>query len=231
MEFNDGNQWHYITNVDTYVREREMYEMRACSARDGRRMYVDPQFASQRDLVQPRVRAYLHYQFSYQNAGSPEQQADFLCDTLGSLRPNEMVMLDVESTSGLVDPANFVRCWCARVELRLGTLAWVYVPRELADRVTRDVTGSRVVKAPRYSGYDGRGKPPSWSYDVWQYTDKGYFPGSAHGPGDCNYTELTVNDILTRCRRSEHSVRRSLKKGDRGEDVADLQRQLNAVGI
>lgn len=150
MEFCDGNQWHYVTDVELYVREREMYEMRTCSAdpKRGYRMYVDTQFARQRELLQPRMRAYLHYQFPYEQAGSPEVQAAFFCDTIGALRANEMVMLDTEGASGLRNPADFMRRWCALVEPRLGTLAWIYVPSALADSLTRAVTGPRIVKAP-----------------------------------------------------------------------------------
>lgn len=199
MEFNDGNQWHFVTDVDRYVRERSMYEMRTCSAKNGR-MYVDPQFRGQRERVQPRVRGYLHYQFPYQNAGSPERQATFFCDAIGELRDNEMVMLDTEAESGLRDPADFMRRWCAVVEPRLRTLAWIYVPSALAGSLTRAVTGSRIVKAPRYSGGERIGPTPSWPHDVHQYTKCGRFPGSEHGPGDVNVTALTVEQMLARCR-------------------------------
>lgn len=197
MEFNDGNRWHYVTDFDRYVRERQMYEMRTCSAQAGR-MYIDPQFRSQRQNLQPRLHAYLHYQFPYQNAGTPERQAEFFCAAIGELRDNEMVMLDTEAGSGLRDPADFMRRWCAIVEPRLNTLAWIYIPSALAGSLTRAVTGPRIVKAPRYSGNAGIGDPPWWPHDVHQYTDRGYFPGS-NEPGDVNVTSLTVNEMLTRC--------------------------------
>lgn len=226
MEFNDGNKWHFVTAARAYP--YPMYEMRTCSASGGR-MYVDPQFASQRAMLQPRVAGYLHYQFPYQNAGSPEQQAHFFCDALGALRPGEMVMLDTEAGSGLTDPAGFLRRWCAVVEPRLGTLAWVYVPRDLARALNRDVTGRRIVKAPRYSGHAGKGAPPDWPHDVWQYTDRGHFPGSPHGPGDCNHTDWTVQQLLARCHDGPGGMppRPVLRRGDRGPAVRELQTLLN----
>lgn len=233
MEFCDGNQWHYITHPDRY--RHPMYEMRTCSARGGRHMYVDPQFASQRAMMQPRVQGYLHYQFPYQNAGTPEAQAEFFIRALGELRPNEMVMLDTEDASGLQDPAWFVRRWCAVVESRLRTLAWIYVPKGLARALNRDVTGPRIVKAPRYSGHSRKGSAPNWAHDVWQYTDRGPFPGSAHGPGDCNTTTWSVAALLDRCRRPGggagpgRAARPTLRPGDRGKDVEHLQRRLNEV--
>lgn len=224
--FNDGNQWHYVTDPDAYVREHpEVYEMRTCSARDGR-MYVDSQFASQRRLMQPRVRGYLHYQFPWQNAGTPEAQAKFFCDVLGELRLNEMVMLDTEEGSGLIDPADFVRRWCAVVEPRLRTRAWIYVPSALAGKLTREVTGQRIVKAPRYSGHSGIGAIPHWPHDVHQYTKAGPFPGSPHGPGDCNVTSWTVDQLLSRC-LSGSPGRRTLSRGDTGKDVREVQEMLN----
>ena len=234
VDFCDGNKWHYVTVPDAYLRAHpDMYEMRTCSATNGQ-MYVDPQFALQRRVLQARVRGYLHYQFPYQNAGTPERQAEFFCNALGELRPNEMVMLDTEDASGLRDPADFVRRWCAVVEPRLRTLAWIYVPSGLARKLTRAVTGQRVVKAPRYSGHAGRGTPPSWPYDVWQYTDRGPFPGSPHGPGDGNTTAWTVDQLLVRCRgTSSGGVRPVLRLGSRdsGSDgpVHRLQRTLNEV--
>lgn len=202
MEYSDGNTWHYVTDPGRYVRERDMYEMRTCSARSGR-MYIDPQFDSQRAMLQPRLRGYLHYQFPYQNMGTPEAQANFFCDAIGQLRSNEMVMLDTEDGSGLNDPVDFMRRWCAVVETRLNTLAWIYVPRGLAGRLTPAVTGPRIRKCPRYSGGPGKGRAPDWPWDVWQYTDRGYFPGSPHGPGDCNYTEWTVERMLVHCRGTQ----------------------------
>jgi len=234
VEFCDGNQWHYVTDVELYVREREMYEMRTCSAdpKRGYRMYVDTQFARQRELLQPRMRAYLHYQFPYEQAGSPEVQAAFFCDTIGALRANEMVMLDTEGASRLRNPADFMRRWCALVEPRLGTLAWIYVPSALADSLTRAVTGPRIVKAPRYSGHTGKGPKPWWPHDVWQYTQTGHFIGSPHGPGDCNVTEWTVDQLLARCKGSAPPPgRRTLRLGDTGEDVRHLQRLLNDRSI
>ena len=225
MEFNDGNKYHYVTDANSYARHRDMYEMRTCSAINGQ-MYVDPQFEYQRRILQPLMRGYLHYQFPYQNAGSPEKQADFFCNVIGTLRSNEMVMLDTEGASGLSDPCDFAVRWCARVEARFSTLCWIYVPQALARVLTREVLGPRLIKAPRYSGNANRGTPPSWSYDVWQYTDRGFFPGSPHGPGDVNYSDLTTQQLLDRCTQFD---RPTLRKGDSGPWVRELQSKLARV--
>jgi GH25 family lysozyme M1 (1,4-beta-N-acetylmuramidase) len=204
-EFNDGSQYRVVTDPGRYLRERDMFETRVSSAKGGTRLYVDTAFERHRRELGPHLRALLLYHFPYQNAGSPEHQANWFCDVLRELRPNEMVMLDTEHASGLRDPADFMRRWCGVVERRLNTLSWVYVPRDLSRPLNRDVTGARLVKAPRYSGHAGKGKPPDWPHDIWQYTDRGYFPGCPQS-GDCNYTPLTVQQMLDRCRRGSAPV-------------------------
>lgn len=241
--FNDGNRWHYVVDPDEYVRHRDVYEMRTCSADpdSGYEMYVDPQFANQRAELQPRLKAYLHYQFPYQRAGSPEAQAEFFIDALGgSLRDNEMVMLDTESASGLIDPVGFTRQWCSVVENELKTRAWIYVPSALAGQLTRDVTGTRIVKAPRYSGGRDRGSAPWWPFDVHQFTDRGYFPG-CHDVGDVNYTTLSPAQMLLRCSSSGRdlppssaippSARPVLEYGDTGPWVRTAQELLSRAGV
>jgi len=197
MEWSDGNQWHYITDPAAYAQARLLYEYRVCSGSTGQ-MLVDTRWVQQRAAMQPLLDGMLYYQKPY-NKESPEVQANLFCDLLGHLAPNEMVMLDIEGDINVPDPADFMRRWCAVVELRLNTLAWIYVPQSLSGALTRAVTGNRIVKAPKYSGTDQRGPAPSWPYDVHQYTDKGAFPGG-NGPGDANFTDLTVPQMLDRCR-------------------------------
>lgn len=206
MIFNDGNQWHFVTDANAYTAQRDMYEMRCCTASEAsgfRDKIVDTQFASQRALLQPRLKGYLHYQFVYQTAGTPEQQADFFADVLGELRPNEMVMLDIEGRSQILNPVDFTLRWLARIEARLNTKAWVYVPKGLAPQLTRAITGDRIVKAPDYDANDGQPHtPPTWPFDVWQYSSKAVFPGSPHGPGDINTTTWTTDALVAHCRRT-----------------------------
>jgi len=198
-EFSDGNQWHYITDPAAYERARLMYEYRVASGSTGQ-MLVDTQWVQQRAAMQPLLDGMLYYQKPY-NKESPEAQANLFCDILGHLAPNEMVMLDIEGDINVPDPADFVRRWCAVVEPRLNTLAWIYIPQSLSGALTRAVTGNRIIKAPKYSGTDQRGPAPSWPYDVHQYSDRGWFPGG-NGPGDANFTDLTVPQMLDRCRRT-----------------------------
>lgn len=201
MEFNDGSQYRVVSDPARHMREREMFEFRVASARNGR-LYVDTAFRYHREALRG-MSALLLYQFAY-GQWSAEQQADFFCDTVGRLRPNEMVMLDIEQSSGISNPADFTRRWLARAEGWLGGLAWVYVPQELAAQVTRDVTGPRIVKAPRYSGGAGRGPAPWWPHDVHQYSDEGYFPGcSSSTGGDVNWTAWTVDQMLARCKPAD----------------------------
>ncbi len=198
MEFSDGNQWHYVTDPAAYEQNRLMYEYRAASGSTGQ-MLIDTKFAQQRAAMQPLLDGMLYYQKPY-NKETPEAQANMFCDLLGRLAPNEMVMLDIEGDINVPDPADFMHRWLGVVESRLNTLAWIYVPQSLSGVLTRAVTGNRIVKAPKYSGADQRGPAPSWPHDVHQYSDKGWFPGG-NGPGDVNFTDLTVPQMLDRCRR------------------------------
>lgn len=199
MDYNDGSQFRIVTDFAAHIHERSMFEFRACSARNGK-MYVDTAFWHHRTGLCDMT-CLVMYQFPYQNAGSPEAQSDFFCDTVGSLRPNEAVMLDTESRGELHDPAEFALRWCARTEARLGGLCMTYVPRALANELHPGITGPRLRKAPRFSGGPGPGPAPDWPHDIWQYTDRGHFPGCTHPDGgDVNRTELTAEQVLARCR-------------------------------
>lgn len=221
MEFNDGSQYRIVTDAAAHMREREMYEFRVCSAKNGTTLYVDTAYATHRARLS-KMKALLLYAFPYQNAGTPEHQADYFCDILGALGPHEMVMLDTEGASGLVNPADFARRWFAVVEKRLNTLSWIYVPRDLSAVLHRGVTGPRIVKAPRYSGHAGKGTPPDWSHDVWQYTDRGYFPGCPQS-GDVNVTSWTVEQLLQRCK--------PMFASDEDENSGAFAYRLPATGV
>lgn len=208
MEFNDGSEYRVVTDPAQHMRERVIFEFRAASAHkeNGRfQVYMDRAFVHHREVLRS-MRGLLIYQFPYGN-WTPEYQADFFCEVLGgALRPNEMVMLDTEAESGLKNPADFATRWFNRVESRLRTLSWIYVPRALADALSPAVTGPRIRKAPRYSGGPHRGPAPWWPHDVHQYTDRGYFPGCSQS-GDVNYTVLTIDQILDRCKGGDHGER------------------------
>lgn len=196
MEFNDGSQYRVVTDPSRNRRERPMYEFRACSATNGRNKYRDTAFdRHRRDF---RGHPVLMYQFPYQNAGSPEAQADFFLSIVSPLGDLDMMMIDTEIMSGLVDPREWTRRWLRHVEAKTGKLCWIYVPSHLLKPLDRSLTGPRIVKAPRYSGSARIGAKPWWSHDVHQYTDRGYFPGCPQS-GDVNVTSWTVQDLLRRC--------------------------------
>ncbi len=196
MIFNDGSQYRVVTDPAAQLAQRELYMFRAASARNGV-MYKDTAFDKHRDEL-ARMPGLAMYQFVYQNVGTPENQADFLLGVIDGLRWNEMIMLDIEAGGGITDPVGFTRRWLAVVEAELDTQAWIYVPSVLSKQLTRQVTGNRIVMAPRYSGTAQRGTAPWWPHDVHQFTDAGPFPGCTQ-TGDTNYTSLTVSDMLARC--------------------------------
>lgn len=197
MEFNDVNQWHRVTDRGAYERAgRQMIEIRCMSGSNGT-MYTDTAFQSHRDRFRGFPR--LYYFFPY-NKATAEVQADWFADRLGHLDPTEMMMLDIEAGSKLRDPVDFTRRFLARVEWRLpGNKSWVYVPKALASPALYRVIGDRVVVCPRYSGHGGRGAAPDWGHwDVHQFTDRGWMPGSPDGPGDVNWSKLSVPQLFAR---------------------------------
>jgi hypothetical protein len=240
VEFNDGSMYRVVSDPPALLRERQVYMHRAASARSGV-PYVDPTFADHRARLSG-LPLLVWYQYVYQNAGTPEAQADFLCKAIGTLRPNETVMIDIETGGGITDPQDFARRWLAVVEPRLLCLAWVYVPGALAAALPRTFTGDRVVMAPRYSGTASRGAAPTWPHDVHQYTDQGHFPGCTQS-GDTSYTALsletlkarsqtvpvsqngyTANDraVITSYTVTKAGRKISLRKGPPGEMLADI---------
>lgn len=198
MEYNDGSQFRVVTDPARYMRERSAYEFRVCSAKNGNNLYVDTAFAKHRRDLQG-LSLLVMYAFPYQNAGSPESQANYFADVLGKLGPNEVAMLDCEDASGLKNPTDFSLRWSVQVTKRLGGLEIQYAPKSLSGSINHRTMGNRLLKAPRYSGGSGKGAAPTWDYDIWQYSDQGYFPGCSQS-GDINFTNLSVNDILARCK-------------------------------
>ncbi len=206
MEFCDGNEWHRVTDRGAYERAGlPMLEFRAMSASSGT-MVRDKAFADHRSRFTGFP--FLIYQYPY-GKESPEKQADDLATLLGALGPLEMVMLDIETKNfGISDPADFTRRWLARFEGRMGGRCWVYLPKALATSTMYDAIGDRVIKAPRYSGHAGKGLPPGWRHDVWQFSDRAPMPGSPDGPGDRNTTTFSVAELLARSGRDVASDRR-----------------------
>lgn len=191
MDYNDGNQWHYVLDPPAYAAARTVYEMRAMSGTTGT-MLVDTRWAQQRAAVGPLVECFVHYQKPYAGQ-SPERQAGDFCALVDELRPNEAVLYDGEADLDVPDRVDFARRWLGVVEPRLGTLCQVYVPGALRGEFPRSVTGPRLVKAPHYSA------TPTWPHDIHQFSDRASFPGG-NGPGDANRTALTAAQILARCR-------------------------------
>lgn len=207
MEFNDGNQWHRLTDVDAYrAAGRDLYAYRVASKdKTTNQMYVDRSFDAHRK-ISAGLKGTLLYQFVYSDL-DPQVQANFFCDALGyGLQQQEMVCVDLEVGGGF-NGQNinlFTRTWLNAVEAILDTKAWIYVPKSLSTPVGA-FAGDRLLWAPLYSGSAARGPAPSWRHDVHQYTDVGPFPGSPDGPADVSYTALTTEAMLARCNPSGFS--------------------------
>lgn len=202
MIFNDVNEWHQVTDRAKYVAAgNPMIEIRCMSGSSGT-MLTDKTFRQHRERFKNFPRLYYFFPF---NKADAKTQAKWFGDTLGYVGPDEMIMLDIEAGSHISDPVGFTREFLKWIEYRFhGNKCWVYLPKSLASKEMYNVIGDRVIKAPRFSGNAGRGAPPNWGHwDVHQYTDKGPMPGSPHGPGDCNFTNLSVSELFARSKYTE----------------------------
>lgn len=204
MIYSDVNEWHRIIDPVAYVDSgRDLLEYRVATAQspDFRVLTQDHYWRTHRRMCAEHGIASVLYQFPYQTAGTPEQQAEYFCGLVEPLRDNEMVMIDIEGRGKLANPVNFLRRWLAVVEPRLNTRAWVYVPRSFASKLTREVTGDRIVKAPDYDANDGEPhSPPTWPHDVWQFSSKAELPGGNVPTGDANITDWTTQQLIDRCK-------------------------------
>lgn len=195
MEFNDGSKYVILKKPELQVQAgRTLYAYKGCGA-SGSTLTKDPYFDHHRNL-RDYFKGTLIYQFVYAHI-SPEASAEFFVKTLGGeLNPGEMVAIDPEVDGGF-DSSNvfdYCRRWLAVVETKLNTKAWIYTAKDF-NAALAPLTKDRVKWVPRYNT-----EPPSWSsWDVWQNSDKGPFPGSDQGVGDTNQTSLTTEQLLARC--------------------------------
>jgi hypothetical protein len=197
MEFNDGSKYRVLTKPqDQVAAGRTVYSYKACGASPSEgRLTVDSAFAHHRNL-RNHFKATLLYQFGYIQF-SPEAQAEFFFDTLGGvLYPGEMICIDPEAGGGFTaaNVYDFCRRWLAIIEPSLKTKAWIYTAKDFS-KALAPLTKDRVLWIPRYNP-----EAPTWStWDVWQKSDKGPFPGCAEGIGDLNYTSLSAEELLAKC--------------------------------
>ena len=127
------------------------------------------------------------YHFARPESNRVLIEARHFCDVVGSLRPNEFPVLDIETSS----PSNwpdFIMTFCAEVEGMLGKTPVVYMSESPA-RSMPEHCARYPLWVAGYVSYD-----PVWEdWEVgpwstpamWQYTSSGRVPGVS-GNVDCN---------------------------------------------
>lgn len=214
MIFNDANQWHRLTDIAAYrAAGRDTIEFRACSASKAsgyRNMIVDTWFAQHRELT-AELPLRIIYQRPYAEAGSPAEHAAFFIRTLGTLRPGEVPMLDMEPGGAgatiIPNPREWALEWLRIVEQWAGVRAVVYRPNSWANQLSKATLDGRFIITPDYGPNDGQPhNPPPSEWDAWQFSSRGEFPGSPDGPGDINTTPHTAGQILAWGQHQEQPV-------------------------
>jgi GH25 family lysozyme M1 (1,4-beta-N-acetylmuramidase) len=159
------------------------------------------------------------YHFARPENGNPEAQADHYCDVVGSVGPDEFVVLDIE-TGDHGYWADFIDRWFVRVEARLGALRsrCVYMsdspagsmPAECGGLVLWDAAyGPNTGAVPAWgTGHEAAYHGPfehSWNvgpwstWTIWQYSSKGSVPGVG-GQVDVN---IAPDDLRARLRLTD----------------------------
>lgn len=141
----------------------------------------------------------LLYHFARPENGNPEGQADHYCDVVGTLGPDEAVVLDIETGDQSTWP-DFALRWFARVDARLGPLdpkrCCIYMSDDPTTRMPASLAHLTLWDAA-YGPNDGN--PPPWgtgheakyngpfehswntgpwpTWTIWQYSSKGSVPG------------------------------------------------------
>lgn len=174
-----------------------------CKATEGTG-YVDTHFKANWDAIKSHGFVRGAYHFAHP-VNDPIKEADHFADTVGTLDPSDMIVLDIE-VSPLTGPAfvNWVLCWLERVEQRTGTTPIVYTggpffdshdgtpPPELMARISRFP-----LWLAAYAVHPDKFIPPEWKQLGWKFWQRS---GDVAAPGD---TTLHVPGIVGNVDRDE----------------------------
>jgi GH25 family lysozyme M1 (1,4-beta-N-acetylmuramidase) len=132
------------------------------------------------DRIWPARRDYLrkhpfdaigYYQYLVAGRDANAQAHDFI-STVGDIRENEFVILDLEEGSGNQTPR--AQAWFAVVDAHYGRPSTLYSGESFGD--TNLGGWSRWTGRPRWmAAYQGH--EPNEPHDLWQNTDRAHFPG------------------------------------------------------
>lgn len=179
----DVSEFQGIIDWPTYGRASQAVIVRAHSG-----YRVDHQWNTNRDGARANVRIRGWYQYLARTV-TPETQAAGFCNAVGSLRPGEFVVVDLEEGDG--DQTSRAHAWMAVVDQRLNTRSWLYTGESFA----RTHLGALVGFADRnvwVANY--RSRPPGLPCTLWQHTDAEPHAG-IRNPCDCSIYQGTADQL------------------------------------
>jgi GH25 family lysozyme M1 (1,4-beta-N-acetylmuramidase) len=172
-----------------------------CKATEGSTFRDSQMKVNRRGMNDARLVLRGLYHFARPGRNSAAAEADNFCDTVGSLEPGEVAVLDLESTE-INGPATgrWAREWMSIVERRLGTTPWLYSFSPFLQGMDTSGLQQYPLWIAKYGKNDGkvpatRPNVDRWAnFTVWQFTDKGRQPGVS-GNCDLNLFEGTKQDL------------------------------------
>lgn len=144
--------------------------------------FVDAQFKANRTKAHAAGLIFGAYHFA--RAGDPVAEAAYFCGVVGSLQPNEFVVLDWECVySG--DHVAWCRAWLDAVTAKLGVRPLIYMNRSTMNGHNwAPIATSTGLWLALYDGATAQPPVSSWSAAAMkQYSDRGACPGV---PGACD---------------------------------------------
>lgn len=145
-----------------------------CKATEGLG-YRDPTFPANWTTLAARraVRGAYHFAHTDQD---PAAQADWFLGYVGSWTPADLLILDLETGSGILD--GFADTFLARVEQRTGVVPWFY---SFGPFIRAHITDQRLARYPlwlaAYSAEPPLAPPPWAAWTLWQHTNAANIPG------------------------------------------------------
>jgi lysozyme len=168
-----------------------------CKSTEGTRFLMETVEPNRKGMADSGMAAIGVYHFAQPDDGRPVAEADFFCDTIGTLRPREFAVLDIE----VGDQSNwpdFIVAFCERVEARLGRAPVIYMMESAATRMP-----DRCARWPLWDAGYVSNFPTGWTelavgpwprILMWQFTDKFDLAGIS-GPCDMN---IAPDDLVHR---------------------------------
>jgi GH25 family lysozyme M1 (1,4-beta-N-acetylmuramidase) len=163
---------------------------------------VDPSFQTNWNAVKAHGFVRGAYHFAHPS-NDPVAEADHFANTVGTLDPTDMLVLDIE-TANISGPqfVNWVITWLERVEQRTGTTPMVYTGGPFFDShdgTPDQATMQRLARFPlwlaAYTLSPDKFVPPEWKTLGWKFWQRS---GDVAAPGDTVLHVPGINGAVDR---------------------------------